>query len=164
MILFCDIDGVLIPGRAYYMPGQTWPLVTKFDPCVVGMVNRLCKDLGAKVVIHSNWRGTEPRRISHDMESLDKYFIAQGILPEYMHDDPLCPRKMTSTRWYDIELWLGNHPEETEFFVLEDTSPPPDWKYLHRVIQTDFDEGLTISQYLEIRYKAGMSEDNLITF
>ena len=101
-IFFCDIDGVLLPGRAYYMAGQTWPLQTKFDPCAVGMLNRLCKELDGKVVIHSNWRGTEERRLAKHMRGLQDHFVEQGVLAEYMHGDPLCPSSTRRDRWTDI--------------------------------------------------------------
>lgn len=168
MILFLDIDGVLIPGRAYFADFQTAPIPTKFDPCVVGMINKLCHKLGAKVVIHSNWRNTEPRRTDKDLTSLPQHFINEGIKQQYMHADPLCPRKMTSSRWYDIQLWLENHPEvdstpeNEQFWVIEDTQPPPDWQWTHRVIQTNFDEGLTVAQYLEILNTTGVNSTHRI--
>lgn len=165
MIFFCDIDGVLIPGRAYYMPGQTWPLVSKFDPCVVGMVNRLCRDLGGKVVIHSNWRGTEGRRVERGMQGLAEHFVQQGIQREYMHKDALCPTQMGGRdRWADILLWLQAHPEvgPEDFWVLEDTQPPADWPHVRRVVQTDFDEGLTVQQYLDIHARSRPGTAGLI--
>ncbi len=161
MILFCDIDGVLLPGRAYFLPGQTQPIPLLFDPAVVGMVNRLCRELDAKVVVHSNWRNTEPRRQGLGMLSLQDHFVAQGILPEYMHADPLCGKAAAgSSRWQDIMLWLDQHPEygdvaEENFWILEDTQPPEGWRYADRVIQTDFDEGLTVAQFMDIRLRSG---------
>lgn len=152
MILFLDIDGVLLPGRAYYMPGQTTPLVTKFDPCVVGMVNRLCRELDAKIVIHSNWRRTDPRRVERGMPGLAEHFVNEGILREYLHPDTLCPMKLTSSRWQDIEWWLEAHPEvgAKDFFVLEDMDPPHDWKHKSQLVTCDFDEGLTVAQFMWI--------------
>lgn len=157
-ILFLDIDGVLIPGRAYFMPQQTQPLVAKFDPCVVGMVNRLCRDFDCRVVIHSNWRGTEERRVAKGMAGLDAHFVAEGILPQYMHADPLCPISSSRDRWTDICGWLINHPEVKQhgkFFIIEDTAPPDNWVYAEHVVRTDFDEGLTVSQYMDIRKALG---------
>ncbi len=163
-----DIDGVLIPGRAYFADFQTQPIPTKFDPCVVGMVNRLCAKMGAKLVIHSNWRNTEPRRAAKDLTSLADHFVNEGIRREHLHADVLCPRKMTSTRWHDIQMWLDNHPEvdltpENErFWILEDTTPPQGWKWTHRVVQTNFDEGLTVAQYMDILESSGHGTSGLL--
>lgn len=159
MILFLDIDGVLLPGRAYYMASQTQPLVTRFDPCVVGMVNKLCAEIDAKIVIHSNWRRTEPRRIARGARSLREHFINEGILPENLHPNVLCPMKFSSSRWMDISAWLEEHPEvgPEDFFVLEDEDCPTDWPHASRVIQCDFDNGLTVAQYMDMvdRVKPG---------
>jgi hypothetical protein len=161
MILFCDIDGVLLPGRAYFMASQTAPIQLRFDPCVVGMVNRLCKDFNGQVVIHSNWRNTEFRRERLGSMALQEYFVEQGIRPEYMHAMPQCPKHSGgSDRWHDIQCWLDAHPEveaAQDFWILEDTAPPADWAHASRVVLCNFDEGLTVSQYLDIRIKSGGS-------
>ena len=165
MIFFCDIDGVLIPGRAYYMAGQTWPLVSKFDPCAVGLLNSLCQVLSGQIVVHSNWRGTEQRRIGHGMKPLSEHFVEQGILPQYMHPDPLCPTcEEGRDRWKDIRLWLREHPEVApeDFWILEDTCPPWGWVHADRVVQTKFDEGLTVEQYLRIRTESGSAFSSLL--
>lgn len=157
-ILFCDIDGVLIPGRAYFMAGQSYPIQQVFDPCVVGMVNRLCKEFGYRVVVHSNWRNTEARRTRLSECTLTQHFVQQGILAEHMHPDSLCPRVgVQNNRWSDICGWLDAHPEvgHEDFWVLEDTLHPEDWPYADRVVQTDFDEGLTVAQYMDIRLRSG---------
>lgn len=53
-ILFLDIDGVLLPGRAYMLPNQTNnPYVTVFDPCAVSMLNDALRKQKRKIVVHS---------------------------------------------------------------------------------------------------------------
>lgn len=157
MILFLDIDGVLLPGRAYYMASQTDPEVSRFDPCVVGMINRLCVELDARVVVHSNWRRTYEG-------SLRQHFIAEGIGPHHLHEHVLCPMKFSSTRWHDICAWLEMHPEVSpeDFFILEDEECPPGWQHADRVVRCDFDEGLTVAQFLQIIERAKPGKGRLI--
>lgn len=150
-VIFLDIDGVLLPGRAYYAAYQTKPLVTIFDPCVVGMLNHIAEKKDYKFVLHSNWRRTEPRRIERGLGTLKEYFVEQGILPEYLHEDFMCPMKLSSTRWDDILFWLDAHPDVVDYWIIEDEKCPDLGRWADgRVIQTDFDEGLTVAQMFQI--------------
>lgn len=58
-VLFLDIDGVVLPGRAYNLPNQTRPIVKVFDPCAVSLLNTACKKQGRKIVLHSSWIRTK---------------------------------------------------------------------------------------------------------
>lgn len=164
MILFLDIDGVLLPGRAYYMASQTQPLVTRFDPCVVGMINRLCVEIDARIVIHSNWRRTEPRRVARGARSLREHFVNEGIEPRHLHSHVLCPMRFFSTRWQDIQAWLDEHPEvgPEDFFILEDEEYPAGWRHADRVVRCDFDEGLTVAQFMQIVNRVKPGKGSLI--
>lgn len=152
-ILFLDIDGVFIPERAYYMATQTRPIVKTFDPCVVGMVNRICKDTGAQLVIHSSW----VRTALHEVPSVLEHMIEQGLLREYFHEDHTAKYRFSGDRWLAITDWLDDHLDDVEAWcVLDDDLVPRDWSVLREVdrglvIQTDFDEGLTLRQFHEVR-------------
>ena len=55
-VLPLDIDGVLLPGRAYVLPNQTNnPYVTVFDPCAVSMLNSALAKQKRQIVVHSSW-------------------------------------------------------------------------------------------------------------
>lgn len=165
-IIFLDIDGVILPGRALYMPGQVYtpdgaPL--RFDPSSVGLVNKLCEDLPARIVVHSNWRrnyhGWAGSTLC-EQESLIAYMISQGLRGEYFHEDWQCPMKMSSSRWYDISMWMDDHPEvkDEDIVILEDEEMPSTYGQWGRmVVRTDFDEGLTVEQFMGIRQRFGLS-------
>lgn len=152
MIIFFDLDGVLIPGKAYYMPGQTWPLPVKFDPCAVGLLNSLAQKLEAKLVLHSNWRNTEARRSERDMRPLTDWLLEQGIQERHLHPvRPQCP--VRKTRWLAISDWFSGEEcryQRERVIVLDDERCPQDWRFRDRLYVTDFDEGLTYAIYKQI--------------
>lgn len=152
MIIFFDLDGVLLPGKAYYMPGQTWPIPVKFDPCAVGLLNSLALKLDAKLVLHSNWRNTEARRVDRDMAPLTDWLTEQGILEQHLHPlRPQCP--VRRTRWQAISDWFSGEEcryQKEKVVVIDDESCPDDWRFRTRLYRTDFDEGLSYGLYRKI--------------
>lgn len=163
-ILFLDIDGVLIPRRMYDAPNQTRPLVTVFDPGVVGMLNTLARECGAQFVIHSSWLRSNFAFISAKCGCTDvkQHMICQGLDADAFHKDHSCQYRFSGTRWTAICDWLEDHPEVTnlDYWIIED-EPHPYYDgvsrlNLNRIIQTDFDEGLTWKQFQSI-YTAEVS-------
>jgi len=156
MILFLDIDGVLLPRRMYDAPGQTRPLVTKFDPGVVGMLNTLGRERGAQFVIHSSWLRSSFGLETAGAKTVKEHMVNQGLKAEYFHEDDSCFYRFSGTRWHAICDWLADHPEvgPLDYWILED-EPHPYYDgvsniNLNRIIQTDFDEGLTYAQFMQI--------------
>ncbi len=153
-ILFLDIDGVFIPGRAYYMAHQSKPIVTEFDPCVVGMVNRIAETTGARFVIHSSWLRSSLQFLSAsfdgDTPTVHEWMIRQGLKERYFHEDHSCKYRFSGTRWDAIYDWNESHPEVEEYRILEDETPPRNIVNNDWVVTTDFDEGLTMKQHLQI--------------
>ena len=162
-ILFLDIDGPMIPGRAYMMPNQTKPLVQTFDPCAVGVLNTLCQEKGWRIVIHSSWV-----RIMGDQETLD-HCIAQGLKPQYFHKDAYCDEEI-NWRYTRVAKWLAQHPEVTKYRILDDEPYAADidlykavQDYPHpadmekHLILVDFNDGLNmdIINKLGAPYKNG---------
>lgn len=117
-IIFLDIDGVLMPGKAYILPNNNelllnfnkkniqrkeFALGLEFDKIAVELINRLCAKSGAKLVLISNWR----RNIGVK-ETKDK-LIEQGINSFCFHEDYYCPHRMTSEKIHDMQFWLDNN-------------------------------------------------------
>lgn len=156
-VLFLDIDGVFIPRRMYNAPLQTRPLVTVFDPGVVGMVNTLAEECGYKFVIHSSWLRTSLQflQAKGGADNVKDHMISQGLKAEYFHEDNSCLYRFSGTRWTAIHDWLLDHPEVSDYWILEDEPMPFGYDEnlrKDRVMTTDFNEGLTWEQFLEIRY------------
>jgi hypothetical protein len=148
-ILFLDIDGVLIPSRAYMLPNQTKPIVSTFDPCSVSLLVDAVKRSKRKIVLHSSWIRTKFLASEvHDGDVVG-HCIKQGIPSELFHDDPYCCRD-TSYRYDRVTKWLTDHPDTTEYVIVDDEPVEGDYKCKSHLIQTDFDEGITINIYNKI--------------
>jgi len=150
-IIFLDIDGPMIPVRAYYMLNQTKPLVTVFDPCAVSLLLRLLEDANAKLVISSTW-GVKGR------DAVVQVLAANGIDETFLHEDWITPRKLSSYRCHEIRWWLDNHPEVSHYVAIEDEYLPPE--FVRNAVKCDTYEGFSWRNYLECRMylEIGMSE------
>lgn len=112
-ILFLDIDGPMIPGRAYVMAGQTGPIVKTFDPVAVGLLNMICQNKGWRIVIHSSWI-----KVFGGQETYD-HCIAQGLKPQYFHKDAWCDETI-HWRYTRVAKWLVEHPDVTRYHMIDD--------------------------------------------
>ena len=144
-IIFLDIDGPVCPTKTYYvdLPGGVSRLGGReVCPTIVGLLNRLCNDLKAKIVISSVWR----------LGGLDKLrgpFGRAGFDFDHLHEDwridvPIGNRSEL------IQVWLDRHPEVTQYVCIDDEDIVG-----HPLVQTDHDEGLTFKLFLEVYEKFG---------
>lgn len=146
-VLFLDIDGVLLPGRAYMLPNQTNnPYVTVFDPCAVSMLNSALAKQGRKIVVHSSW-------VKHwTKQEILAHLLGQGLREEDFHDDWYTDPRF-HWRYDRVRDWMSRHKEVTDWIVVDDEVPSSaeDLKFLQgHVIFTDFDEGITLKNYRQL--------------
>lgn len=143
-ILFLDIDGVLLPERAFLLPNQTHnPYVTIFDPCAVSMLNSALAKQGRKIVVHSSW----VKHFSGDW--LFEHLTGQGVAKEHFHEDWLTDRQF-HWRYDRVRDWMSRHKEVTDWVVVDDEIPTSeeDMRFLRgHAVFTSFDEGITFSIY-----------------
>lgn len=158
-IFFFDIDGVFIPSRAFHLPWQTLPLVSRFDPCVVGMVNHLAKKFDVQFVVHSSWIRAEAIVLEKTgAKDIKEHFINEGVL-DFFHEDFRADWGRYD-RWAGIQMWLDAHKDVENFWILEDDMCPhfrPELKKHH--IHTEYETGLSFDQMLQIEHemlKAGV--------
>ena len=163
-ILFLDIDGVLLPGRAYMLPNQTNnPYVTVFDPCAVAMLNEVCRKQDRKIVLHSSW-------IKHQThEWLKNHLAEQGVDVDYLHEDWPTNREL-GWRYDRVNEWLARHPEVTDYVIVDDEPENNrmalvmEERHKGHLLLTDFDEGLTVKIYrrlLDGTFPVKKAEDNV---
>jgi hypothetical protein len=139
-ILFVDIDGVLLSGRAWLLPVNrrlqvagaklTRQEATKligreaqFDTCAVALVSRICQATGARMVVASSWRYTV------GYEQTRAKLLEQGLSEAMFHEDWACPMARFSTpkKLSDIEYWLDEHRDTrpSSWLVLDDDDIVP---------------------------------------
>lgn len=149
-ILFLDIDGVVLPDRAHFLPD---PMISefyvKFDPCSVAILNNICASEGFKIVVHSSWirSGMVEGVLSC---SVKEHCIGQGIKDDLFHEDWSCDGSI-SWRYHRIQEWLNRHP--TDDYVILDDTPPSDtdtWA-LTNFFCCDEEVGITMEMARSIR-------------
>lgn len=128
-IVFLDFDGVLNSlsfCRAFPQRG-----LIGLDEVAVQRVRKICFRTGAKIVVSSSWR------IIHALEDLQYRLGALGLPMDWVIG--VTPKHLKS-RGHEIQTWLDEHPEVTNFVILDDDS---DMAHLmDRLIQTTFEDGL----------------------
>ena len=148
--IFLDVDGPMIPVRAYFLSNQTKP-ASVFDPCATAMLLRLLEDSGAKLVISSTWG-------QFGKDRCEELLAKNGIDPSYLHEDWVTPRKMSSARYHEIKWWLDKHPEVTHYVAVDDENLPVDW--IEHAVLCDGQEGFSFRNYLECKVMLGIPESS----
>ena len=144
-ILFLDLDGPMIPQRAYTMPGQSRGWVTKFDPCAVGFINQACKKQKRKIVLHTSWICTA---FAVDIVGCDvkQHCINQGIYADLFHDAP-CNGDIKN-RYDRVNDWLIRNPC-LDFVILDDVDTRDVYLKRHLLL-IYFDNGITWKDFCRL--------------
>lgn len=105
-VLFLDIDGVL-NNDIYKDQNLPYPL-SEFDPACVRCVNKIIEETGCEVVLSSDWRFTpEVNTI------LRKAGLAKDLYGA-------TPYLLGVARGYEIQRYLNEHPEISNYAILDD--------------------------------------------
>ncbi len=116
-VIFLDIDGVLnVIGQGYDEFGQI------FHPHLEKNLDTIIKETNAKIVISSTWRmnGLE------NMQRMWKYRQLAGevidITPTEVDvvESGTCEFYDQVDRGHEIQQWLNDHPEVTNYVILDD--------------------------------------------
>lgn len=140
MIIFLDFDGVL-NSLSWYKRREKKKHTTRleyrlheFDPAAISLLNDLCKDIGAKVVISSTWR-------IDGLDACRNYLNLAGATFEIID---VTEQSQHRHRGLEIEKWLtDNKPSGFfEYVIIDDDddilpSQEPNF------FQTNFEVGLT---------------------
>lgn len=126
-ILFLDIDGPMLPLRAYAIRPAGSLRLHVFDPLAVALVNGLLTESGAKLVISSTWR-------LHGREKFEREMADNGLRPADLHDDWRTPQ--FDHREDEIQDWLARHPTDA-FAVLDDEDVKID-----NLVRVTFEDGI----------------------
>ena len=130
-VLFLDNDGVIcLANTSTKVPFKELPLDVRFDNFdkkSVQVLNEILEETGAELVVSSDWR------FYATLEELGDYYQSQGInkrpidVTEKFSD--AFPKEWSGLRFraelelerfMEIELWLENHPEVTQWVAVDD--------------------------------------------
>ncbi|MFM9889923.1 MAG: HAD domain-containing protein [Rickettsiales bacterium] len=137
-IIFLDIDGVLATIRMDTATNS----MSNFDPVGMAMLNRLCAEAPAKIVITSTWADDYKFR----PEKLLEEFRAAGFAGEFHEDWRIdhCTNPKSS-RGPSIVRWAEKHGLDAENALIVDDKVignlPAAWK--KRFVKTDTANGIT---------------------
>ena len=146
--LFLDIDGVLNSTEDWI----EWKVLGHPHNASLEMISRaklamlvnIVRETGCKLVLSSSWRlHYTNEEIIEMFNARDCYYITTDILI-----DQTPPPERSSIRGHDIRSWLKEHPEVTQYVILDDSRDffPEQFQY-H--VKTDTYVGLTFYQMKE---------------
>jgi len=131
-VIFLDIDGVITSPRVGWH---------RFDVYAVQFLNWLCKEVDAKIVISSTWRYNHPK------EEFEEFFTT-------IHENWRTPTDLltngSNCRGDEIALWLNNHPEVTQYVILDDDQDMLDTQLPYCVF-TDHENGLQWRDMMQVK-------------
>lgn len=147
-VIFIDIDGPMIPLRAYSLPENHMTIVARFDPVAVAMVNRLVTEADAKIVISSTWR-------QQGWDKIALLLRLNGIPLHHCHADWRTPYNGDAgqRRADEILEWLGDHPEITHWVAFDDEPVPEPGG-----VQCTMDDGLQWAHFDKARGLLGLKQ------
>lgn len=141
-VVFLDVDGVLNHDISMEHGVQ-------LDARNVSLIDDLCKETGAKLVISSTWRINDKNFTSlkdalwwlgfgaHDYRGIDRT-VFNGYGDGNRHD----------TRGFEIQQYLDEHPEITHYVILDDDADMLESQQDH-FVHVNGSNGLTISDWYE---------------
>jgi hypothetical protein len=143
-LLALDFDGVLNSARFY---DKKHPGVLPLDPAAVQLLNTLLDRSGALVVVSSTWRlGDDLMGLWSKLESVGFRGKVVGVTPDLSRRPKVSKIYRPVPRGEEIQAFVDEWEaarEPIESLVILDDDP--DMAHLsHRLVQTNFREGLTI--------------------
>lgn len=147
-IIFLDIDGVLNSENhflaRYGLIGSSQELNPKhsagdmIDVTSVGILNYIIKKTDADIVISSSWRCHADDKKGND--ELQDILKERGLIKPFIDVTPFTRDRI---RGNEIQIWLDNHKDEVENYVIFDDDSDMLDSQQDNFIQTNEWYGLT---------------------
>lgn len=142
-IIFCDFDGCLnsvgsmiYNNRLMLLGLSNTPTHEAFDPIASSNLQYVLEELSdVQVVVSSTWR------LYKTLAALQEIFKTNNLLPERMIGTT--PKSESGYRGLEIEMYLKEHTEVTQFVIIDDDSDME--PYLDRLVKTDSRNGFTFT-------------------
>jgi len=145
-VIFLDIDGVI--NNWIYLDNlfdktkdhSVYRSISGFDPGSIKIVKDIQKEFDAKIVLSSTWRNLEDgyKAVKTVFDIWDKTpcIRVKGYKGRYFHFSEYIPR------YYEIHSWFDEHPEVTNFVILDDDPDASDEKLKKHHILINEEHGL----------------------
>jgi hypothetical protein len=136
-VIFCDVDGVL---NNAWTDARSPGGYTGVSEELIRNLKKIVDETGARIVLSSDWRliKDDPRQ-GKDYRYLARKLLFVGHLKIADHTDDIS----WSRRGEEIRKYLDDHPEITEYVILDDNFFSDFGKHKNHFVHTDKNEGLT---------------------
>lgn len=143
-IIFLDIDGVLNCTRSVVV-NKTFDIL---DPIAVKLINKLCEECAAKIVISSTWRKL------HSIVSLITILEVQGLnknhlFEEFGLENMTTPVSASGNRGSEIGMWLEKIPD-VNYVIVDDDTDMLDFQ-MSRFVHVHGHNGLSYENFYQAR-------------
>jgi hypothetical protein len=131
-VLFLDIDGVVLNGRALWATGNNRHL----PPVKIALIREVCDRTGCVIVVSSTWRYSDT---TADM-------LRHAGLPLHAdwrtdwRNDYVGSLIVGQRRGMEIFRWLAKHPDVSYAIIDDDSDMLPEQR--DRFVQTKFEDGV----------------------
>ncbi len=132
-------------------PGNLGGNEGDIDPDCVERVKKICEETGAKIVLSSDWKMSWPgAKIRLENAGFPKGLIIDKTpdlitrmlsIQDYMLDDAE-EVVYNNSRGHEIDGWLEEHPECTNFAIIDDRTDFTEDQMPH-FVHTDWNVGIT---------------------
>lgn len=141
-IVFLDIDGVLCTHRSHMaFKGPKSAFMQHLDPVGVKLVESLCEESGAEIVISSTWSEF------HDMQSMLAILMNAGFsFPNFHNNWKTIKSHKYSHRGEEIAQWMKMHGKPDHYVIIDDDDRLLD-SQKEFWVQTTMNDGLTYEGY-----------------
>lgn len=110
-VIFLDIDGVLNSEKFFMEKARD---IIALDKSKINLLKKIVDVTNAKIVLSSTWRMLPSNH--PDYKALMSFFEEEGLS---VYDKT---PSGSNGRGSEIQQWLNNHPEVTDFVILDDDS------------------------------------------
>lgn len=115
-IVFLDFDGVICTTRAHFAYANPIGFHRHLDPVAVKLVEKLCRNAKAKIVVSSTWR------IGAEKSEIELTLLNAGMGGVNFHQCWRTPSLLSGHRGKEIELFFNDHKTEGKYLILDDDS------------------------------------------
>jgi hypothetical protein len=167
-IIFLDIDGVMLPGKAILLPGNKQAVVARldkrfsdsnptFDPIAIHMINSIVNKAEATIVLNTTWAFGPDPAFSHIKNAL----IQNGLVDAFHSTNPKTYTRFTGSKLISFGDWVEDYGIESDkYLVLDDdinsatfSTAVEYWatdggqNFEALLVQPDYNEGLSWAHY-----------------